>query len=662
MLGRARYLLRRLWESPPRFLAAKASIELRKRLGRGRVLRAARTGARLSEGYEDGVDSVRRLAAAVRADVLRELGSLGPSADSLVGLLAADFDAGRARCLGYGDHALAAGTWSEDAFHGHTWPRAYFADIDYVAAQTRCDVKVPWEKSRLQWLPRAGLAACLDGDQASRDRRVRAAGDLLESWWSDNPCGVGVNWVSAMEVAIRAVNLLVGLCFLEEHLERDQVSAILTSAGEHRYYLRRFPETSDVPGNHYLATELGRLFLDEFREPGGGSGASATRFVEACEGQFTQDGLHVEFAPLYHRLSLEMVVTGRALLRRTRPALAAGLDPLVDHARRACRLLANAGGELPLFGDSDSGAVLDLGQPSRRFGALADTPLSATGSQAPEQALAAVLAGIGGAAESRTVAGTAGPGPRDVAWTALAPYWVGERGGAVLVVRAGELGLAGRASHDHDDNLSFWYSVGGRDLIVEVGCPPYSRDPAERARAIGSRAHNLLSSAGEDRFQGALGSVVLTARGAPRGRAWLDGSGAAARLRAELLPGDAPAAPGCPTSHERSFGWDASGALLVCDRVAFAGPREFALRLHLAPDVPLDELRLDAAGPAASAGDLALTFALEGCSGPLLELEPYEFHPEYGASRPAPCLVLRGRTAGELTVETTVSAGAAEPA
>ena len=58
-----------------------------------------------------------------------------------------------------------------------------------------------------------------------------------------------------------------------------------------------FAETSDVPGNHDLATELGVYYLEAFRGEQGQSAALSGAFVEACERQFSAEGLHIEFSP-----------------------------------------------------------------------------------------------------------------------------------------------------------------------------------------------------------------------------------------------------------------------------------------------------------------------------------------------------------------------------
>ena len=65
--------------------------------------------------------------------------------------------------LGYGETELpVGGAWAEDVFHHYRWPDRYFAFVDFVAADKHCDVKVPWELSRLQplvWLAEGYLLA-----------------------------------------------------------------------------------------------------------------------------------------------------------------------------------------------------------------------------------------------------------------------------------------------------------------------------------------------------------------------------------------------------------------------------------------------------------------------------------------------------------------------
>jgi hypothetical protein len=629
------------------------SLEFTKRLDRDRVMRFSSAGRRFSDRFEEHLPLLRQRAEEIRADVLAELRELDLEEEQLVEQLAGDFDRGRWRCLGYGEHELRRNEWHQDDFHGHAWPRAYFASIDFVASETRCDVKVPWEKSRLQWATGAALACCLDSDDNRRHQRHHAVRDLILDWIEHNAYGVGVNWVSAMEVAIRGINLTLAFIFLGDRLEKEDQEALATSIGEHVHYLRRFPETSDVQGNHYLATELGIYFLSQLVEGSGSPGDPTTAFLEACEGQFTSDGLHTEFSPTYHRLSLDMVVIGQTLMRRLRPEQATRLDPLIGRGVRACLLLANGRGELPVFGDNDSGKVLDFGQPSRCFGAYRRVaPWSGgEGDVLPSERLfGAVLAGLRGEASPPPITGV-----RFEEITSLPPYVVWSRRQDKLVIRAGELGLAGRASHDHDDNLSFWFSVNGRDVIVESGCPPYTRDRAERKEAISSGAHNVISGADSCRFQPGQGSVCLTLRGGPRGKTRIIGEPGREKIEAELLTGGAA---GMAITHTRTFERPEDGVLLIEDRFRLPAHELFEHRLHVPGESATIDLEQDTNTVTVAIDDVSLRITFGSRDTLSVEARASSSSMEYGAATDATCLVVRGPAKGKTLLQTRITVSA----
>ncbi len=674
-LGRAKYILTRLRESPPKFLLLKGAIELRKKTGRGAVMKAAAAGKRFSGSFERDLTSKRTLGAQLRVDVVRELRSLESPGEQLIGALAGDFDAGSWPCLGFGDYALRPGMWALDDFHAFTWPRDYFADIDYVMVETCCDTKVPWEKSRMQWFSGAALACCLESDPDASDRRMRKAIALVDDWIAENPYGVGVNRVSSMEVAIRSVNLLFGFSLLEDQLDDEAARRLLQSAGEHLYYLKRFPETSDVQGNHYLATVLGEYFLEEFG--GTRSDASAQTFVAACKEQFSAEGLHIEFSPTYHRLSLDMVAIGFALMRRQRPSVAVELEPLLERCVETCRILANHEGELPILSDNDSGMVLNFHQSARRFSAYQwlqvpcsnSLPCEPVGATLPESIFGAVLAGLCGkyetsranpeveAATKPSVAETSGTKPKAKSAcskiSSRPPFAALEDGTSKVVVRAGALGLSGRASHDHDDALSFWYSVDGVDLIVEAGCPPYTRDREERLYAIASTSHNLLTASGQERFQGAVGSVTTTLRGGHEGRISFSDTDGEPELCAELVAGKAVSPSANPMRHVRRFRLQ-DGVLRIVDQATLVDAAVFQLRLHLAPGIDVKDVRISGQSVAVTQGAREFEFQWDGCDIDGIVTEPYTCHLDYGASVPALCLVISGPAPGEVKVTTSV--------
>ncbi|MFT4538002.1 MAG: hypothetical protein ACI841_003531 [Planctomycetota bacterium] len=652
-LGRARYLIKRLTESPPLFLARKASIELNKRLDRRGIVRAVDSGTHFSLGYEQEASCVLQLARSIRSDLLTQAGRAGITSEASLSAFSEQFDAHRISCLGYGETSLEPGGWAHDAFHDFTWPNDYFASIDYVASDWRCDVKVPWEKSRLQWLSRAALADAIDTNEGRRRARLERIELLLDDWLSENPYGIGVNWVSAMEVAIRAVNMLTSLVSLVDRFEDGMHSRLLCSLGEHLHYLRRYPETSDVQGNHHLATELGIFFLEAFRRGTGNSDHAAATFAKASHEQFTTGGLHVEFAPIYHRLTLDMVSLGHALMQRVSPTFAKTLEPCLLQARTCCARLANSSGELPLFGDHDSGHVLDFGQATRVPMEVAVHTARDRSSKIPEHGALAISVwqdALRGFECDLSRWGQSEQPPAEGSRTQLSTFTILERDEAKLILRAGPHGLAGRASHDHEDQLSFWYSFAGRDLVVEAGCPPYTRDGVEREAGVSSLAHNVISMKGEPRHHTTLGSVCATVRGAPIAQLVKDHAQGECAARFLLSAPDHGASAGCPLGHERYVELDESGCATIIDQVQARSGESFGSLLHFAPGHKLER---DGAGAYRLLSDDGTARLSIVCSASVpfeCLVEAYDHHPEYGLSIEASRLLMQGRCETEFEV------------
>ena len=662
--GRGRYLLRRILESPPHFLIQKAILEVRKRLDRRWVMRAAL--ARSARTYHGTVSipRYRQTSKCLRSDIRSHLASIANPSHQLVDALAGPFDDGHWRCLGYGTYSLASPRWHTDEFNDYTWAPDYFADIDYVKQSTRSDVKVPWEKSRFQWFSSAALASVVDPDSERRRTRVTAMYTLFDDWRLANPFGVGINWISAMEVAIRSINLLIGAALIEESLSDAELRTLIASAEEHLFYLKRYPETSDVEGNHFLATALGLYCTEVLLRPDSASSKLSCEFIDACEGQFTKEGMHVEYSPTYHRLCLDMMLLGQALMRRVRPHQAGYLDSLVASAVGVCHALASTSGELPIFGDNDSGMVLDFGQSDRGTTVYRLVQSAGGGvvggdqgtASLGEHALAAVFKGLSGHGPETAIQDFASS-PASAEMVLIEPFAVLVRGDAKVVVRAGGRGLSGRASHDHDDNLSFWYSVGGKDIVIESGCAPYTRDQRERVGCIGSKAHNVISARDCVRSEPEMGSVMATARRAPLASARIVGPDGQQRLVCELMPEAGVSGSGCPQNHRREFEWTPAGQLLITDTVGFVAPTDFVLRLHLAPAPEGGAIRIDSVAQSVVWGDVTIEFQAQRSSNVHLSVEEYEFSPRYGETCIASCIVLLGRTDEEIRLETLIHIG-----
>jgi hypothetical protein len=408
--------------------------------------------------------------------------------------------------LGYGETAMPTGdAWAADAFHSYRWPDKYFAFVDFVAADEHCDVKVPWELSRLQPLVWLAEGYLLEPD--SRDVHAARFTAIAEDWIRSNRPGFGPNWTCAMEVAIRGLNLMLSAAVIGDGLSAATRELVVQSLADHYAYLSRFPELSDVPGNHYLTDLLGEVGLSMIVAPDAFDHAVAA-FAAEADRQFEPDGCHIERAIVYHRLCTDMVSLAAAFAARQSGSAPVRILNVLQRAIRFAAFMADDSGQLPVLADCDSGQVFDLGLPARQISALLAQTGEADQARIPD--LAIWLRAISG--NERAVRVTGEP----VVLAGHRSGFLAARSGAcTITMRVGTQGLQGRASHDHDDAQSIWLSFGADDLIVDQGCHSYTLDPAIRNADISSRAHNVLQSVARPRFGGRLGSINLTMRGAP---------------------------------------------------------------------------------------------------------------------------------------------------
>src|SRR3989449_6248585 len=447
---------------------------------------------------------------------------------ALIVAFADEVRAGRYPFLGYGTAELGTRPkWNFDFLSGADWP--------YVRRECRecirhdgSDVKVPYELSRLQFLPVLGKAHVLTGKESYR----RAAKDLLSHWIQSNPVPVGANWTLAMEAALRAMSI----CFLLNLLsplrreEEPWLATVTRSLAQHLHYIEANIEFSHLlTSNHYLSNIVGLYCLSLFLD-GEGMAARRRKYRQRIEAEMAkqvyEDGGDYEASTGYQVLVTQLFTTALLLMRCERSAPAT--PAFVERLRMMFRFLntvASASGELPQVGDCDDGRtellVDDLQQmierPVRERNSLRVSHLLGLGQR---------LFGEGEGAHD------------DAAWYGLTeltriPYaepkvtpgsvdsikvlpksgiGVLRHGSAELLFFAIPNGIFGKGSHTHNDKLSFVLRVGGQEVLCDSGTGCYTRDIATRNRFRGTVAHNTLLIDGTEQNRidpGPLGLFIL---------------------------------------------------------------------------------------------------------------------------------------------------------
>ena len=436
--------------------------------------------------------------------------------------------------LGSGPVALGQRIdWHTDFKTGLSWPRDVLADDqDYLRLGEPCDVKVPWELSRCHHWVALGRAYALTGDARYASEFVAELG----AWLDDNPWPYGVNWGRAMEVAVRAVNWMWAAALMADAPEfsSSAKTRLLKALLQHGRHIRANLEYADINGNHYLSNGVGLLFLGvllrELAEAAEWQRKGAEIVWGEIERQVHPDGVDFEQGIGYQGLVLEFCYSCLLLCQRNDVQVP---DAALERIRRMFEFVyayTRPDGTFPQIGDNDDGRLAGtddepVGSHRRHLAvgaALFARPewLAAAG-DAVETAF--WLCGAHGAhmltqtprspeAHAQTLSGKRFPtkpsrqtlsgerlphGPASRAFPS-GGFYVLRSPESVMVVDAGEVGMAGIGGHGHNDVLSFDLWAAGAPLLVDSGTYAYTADPAARQAMRSIAAHNALRVDGQE--------------------------------------------------------------------------------------------------------------------------------------------------------------------
>ncbi len=387
--------------------------------------------------------------------------------------------------LGRPDQTFVDG--HRDPLSGYEWPRDFYSDIN-LQRNDGSDVRLVWELNRLGHFLTLANAYSLTGDERYSAEFFRQ----VESWDSQNPLGYGVNWSCAMEVALRAINLLGAFAIFRyaPGLDAGTLAQLLRLFDQQGRFIREHLEFSYVAtSNHYLSDVVGLLWLGimlpeledaaEWREFG------LRELIREMDKQVLPDGADYESSTGYHRLVLELFGYSFLLCRLNGVEIEKQYWEKLRLMFNYLRAYLRPDGLAPLLGDSDGGQVLPLRRRSGNdhgyllaIGAVLfdDSKFKDAKRPAPPELL--WLLGEQGVEKYQTL--TADKNGRGSQQFPNAGVCVLRNDDQYLLFNASETGLHGRGSHGHNNALSIEVSAGGRAFIVDPGTYVYTADLEQR--------------------------------------------------------------------------------------------------------------------------------------------------------------------------------------
>jgi hypothetical protein len=377
--------------------------------------------------------------------------------------------------------------WRLDPVTQSLWPghETYAFDIDFRHDGSRGDVKYVWEINRLQFLPVLAAHHLLEHDAAS----LGAVETALLSWHEANPPYGGVGWASGIEVALRAISIILTADILGNQLSdisRQKAGEILAASA---FWLPRFPSRFSSANNHLVAELAAEYLL------GRCLGLDADRpwqqLLAELDKQILPDGSGAEQTPTYAAFTAELVLLSAVAAREAgTPLPQPAMQRLADFAKFISWL-----GPRAEFGDNDEGRVVTLAKESDYTASVASAIAGFAGQASPVAPVDDFRA-LGFGTPSEVLPRPAGLHSFTAGGLSV---WRGEMAGHDVTLRFdhGPLGYLSIAAHGHADALSIALDIDAQPVLVDPGTYLYGSGGVWREWFRSTPAHNTLNIDGQ---------------------------------------------------------------------------------------------------------------------------------------------------------------------
>jgi hypothetical protein len=390
--------------------------------------------------------------------------------------------------------------WRRDYVSGKETPAVYFRTIPYLDLARAGDHKIIWELNRHQHMVLLAQACLLTG----RAEFLSEIETQLDSWLQENRFQRGINWASALEVALRSLSWMWVDRLVGARMQAAARRRLREGLYRHALHLEANLSVYFSPNTHLLGEAVALHALGLMFRGIAGAQAWERRGAQVAaaemERQVRADGSHFEQSSYYHVYALDMFLF-HAILARPSQSYREKLGRMAQYLAA----LMGPSRSLPFLGDDDGGRFFHPFGPRHRFGRAT---LAACGCflGRPEwigqeedlhECATWWLGPRVGAERPRAATGaTGGASPGESRWFAGAGVAVMRAGPVHCIVDAGPLGPF-RAGHSHADTLSIVARTGAQDLLIDPGTFSYS-DAHWRDVFRGTAAHNTVRLNGLD--------------------------------------------------------------------------------------------------------------------------------------------------------------------
>ncbi len=436
--------------------------------------------------------------------------------------------------------------WQKDFKSGYRWGAERWYRPQEIAKKPGGDIKIPWELSRLQHLPRLAVLSQILPEE--RTAIYKEFHNQLLDFIAQNPIRMGVNHMCTMDVGIRVANIALA-CSLWKGMGREfepEFERIITNYlfNECEFIRKNLEWSYYLTSNHYFADIAGLLWgsavLPKCNKRDKWLRFSRIQLLNEIRKQFHAEGSNGEGSTAYHRLTGEMAVYSVALIRYLSKEGVAKDAPrdiydLLFKAGRFTNDIMRPDKRFTQIGDNDSGlffrlsitgAIRDDGNldenlndgrtfVSAVYGMFGDAELENAGRQYPlEMSLVQTVCGkekICYDKKRNNIAEKSKNKPlqykkehyidskgvylleniRRIDYPEFGIY-IFHSDTIYLCVNLSDNGQKGNSGHAHNDKLSFELFIGDNCIFEDPGTYVYTPLPDMRDRFRSTQYHNTI--------------------------------------------------------------------------------------------------------------------------------------------------------------------------
>jgi hypothetical protein len=557
--------------------------------------------------------------------------------------------------------------WHLDPVSGRRAPLRHWTRIDPSDYASLGDAKVICELNRHQWFVQLGQAYRLTREKRYAQNLVR----YLEAWLRDNPAGMGINWTSSLELALRVIAWSWALVLISDSgaMSPSLFAAVVESVNAHATHIERYLSYYFSPNTHLTGEALGLLYAgilfpqlegaERWRSIG-------TRIlIDEIERQVLADGVYFERATCYQRYTVETYLHLMILGQRSGIALPAIIGERVKSMLDFLVSVSRPDGSMPSIGDMDGGDLLPLSRNDPQdirasFSTAAvlfqePTYAWAAGGLAPE-----TLWLLGASALETFEALRASPPPESEScrvfpeggFAVMRSGW--DRDSHALIFDTGPLGCPVSGGHGHADLLSIQCTIFGQPFLVDAGTCCYAANNELRDFFRGTAAHSSVMVDREDQAKPA-GPFAWQSRPAGQLLCWTSN----ATLAFADAEHDGYRTLADPVTHRRRVIFVKPRYWIILDDLTGAAPHHVEFRFQFAPmDIRIGNSGWTRATLDGECGVLVRAFTTTRLEAEVREgrRSPLEgwVSPDYGQAEPAPALVYSAATQLPMQVATLI--------